>query len=66
MAEIAGVIIRKGVCLKSDDDIIRQALLDKVFKLDRRLKHEKMSPIDYKTLTDERDRTFALIDKFSR
>lgn len=61
-------IVQDGVCLKSDKELIRSALYSRVKELDRVLerKANTLSPNEYKMLTDERDRTFVLMDRYSR
>lgn len=61
-------IVQDGVCLKSDKELIRSALYSRVKELDRVLerKANTLSPNEYKMLADERDRTFALMDRYSR
>ena len=61
-------IVQDGVCLKSDKELVRSALYSRSKELDRVLerKGNALSPNEYKTLADERDRTFALMDRYSR
>ena len=61
-------VVQDGVCLKSDKELVRSALFSRVKELDRVLerKANTLSPNEYKMLVDERDRTFALMDRYSR
>lgn len=61
-------IVQDGVCLKSDKELVRSALFSRSKELDRVLerKANTLSPNEYKMLADERDRTFALMDRYSR
>lgn len=61
-------VVQDTVCLKSDKELIRSALYSRVKELDRVLERKinTLSPNEYKMVADERDRTFALIDKYSR
>lgn len=58
-------VVQDTVCLKSDKELIRSALYSRVKELDRVLERKvnTLSPNEYKMLTDERDRTFALMDR---
>ena len=61
-------VVQDGVCLKSDKELVRSALYSRVKELDRVLERKvnTLSPNEYKMLADERDRTFALMDRYSR
>ena len=61
-------VVQDGVCLKSDKELVRSALYSRSKELDRVLerKANTLSPNEYKMLADERDRTFALMDRYSR
>ena len=61
-------IVQDGVCLKSDKELVRSALYSRSKELDRVLERKvnTVSPNEYKMLADERDRTFALMDRYSR
>ena len=61
-------VVQDGVCLKSDKELVRSALFSRSKELDRVLerKANTLSPNEYKMLADERDRTFALMDRYSR
>lgn len=61
-------IVQDGVCLKSDKELVRSALFSRSKELDRVLERKvnTLSPNEYKMLADERDRTFALMDRYSR
>ncbi len=61
-------VVQDGVCLKSDKELIRSALYSRSKELDRVLERKvnTLSPNEYKMLADERDRTFALMDRYSR
>ena len=61
-------VVQDGVCLKSDKELVRSALFSRSKELDRVLERKvnTLSPNEYKALADERDRTFALIDRYSR
>lgn len=61
-------VVQDGVCLKSDKELVRSALFSRSKELDRVLERKvnTLSPNEYKMLADERDRTFALMDKYSR
>lgn len=61
-------VVQDTVCLKSDKELIRSALYSRVKELDRVLerKANTLSPNEFKTLADERDRTFALMDRYSK
>ena len=58
-------VVQDTVCLKGDKELIRSALYSRVKELDRVLERKvnALSPNEYKMLTDERDRTFALMDR---
>ena len=61
-------VVQDGVCLKSDKELVRSALFSRSKELDRVLERKinTLSPNEYKMLTDERDRTFALMDRYGR
>ena len=61
-------VVQDGVCLKSDKELVRSALYSRSKELDRVLERKvnTLSPNEYKMLADERDRTFALMDRYSR
>lgn len=61
-------VVQDGVCLKSDKELVRSALFSRSKELDRVLERKvnTLSPDEYKVLADERDRTFALMDRYSR
>lgn len=61
-------IVQDGVCIKSDKELVRSALFSRSKELDRVLERKvnTLSPSEYKVLADERDRTFALMDRYSR
>ena len=61
-------VVQDGVCLKSDKELVRSALYSRSKELDRVLERKinTLSPNEYKMLADERDRTFGLMDRYSR
>ena len=61
-------IVQDGVCLKSDKELVRSALYSRSKELDRVLERKinTLSPNEYKMLADERDRTFALMDRYNK
>lgn len=61
-------VVQDGVCLKSDKELVRSALFSRSKELDRVLERKvnTLSSNEYKMLADERDRTFALMDRYSR
>ena len=61
-------VVQDGVCLKSDKELVRSALFSRSKELDRVLERKvnTLSPNEYKMLADERDRTFALMDRYGR
>lgn len=61
-------VVQDGVCLKSDKELVRSALFSRSKELDRVLERKinTLSPNEYKMLADERDRTFALMDRYNR
>ena len=61
-------VVQDGVCLKSDKELVRSALFSRSKELDRVLERKvnTLSTNEYKMLADERDRTFALMDRYSR
>ena len=61
-------VVQDTVCLKSDKELVRSALYSRSKELDRVLERKvnTLSPNEYKMLADERDRTFALMDRYSR
>ena len=61
-------VVQDGVCLESDKELVRSALYSRSKELDRVLERKinTLSPNEYKMLADERDRTFALMDRYSR
>ena len=61
-------IVQDGVCLKSDKELVRSALFSRSKELDRVLERKvnTLSPNEYKMLADERDRTFALMDRYNK
>ena len=61
-------VVQDGVCLKSDKELVRSALFSRSKELDRVLERKvnTLSPNEYKMLADERDRTFVLMDRYSR
>ena len=61
-------VVQDGVCLKSDKELVRSALYSRSKELDRVLERKvnTLSPNEYKMLADERDRTFALMDRYSK
>ena len=58
-------VVQDTVCLKSDKELIRSALYSRTKELDRVLERKvsTLSPNEYKLLSDERDRTFALMNR---
>ena len=61
-------VVQDGVCLKSDKELVRSALYSRSKELDRVLERKinTLSPNEYKMLADERDRTFALMDRYNK
>ena len=61
-------VVQDGVCLKSDKELVRSALFSRSKELDRVLERKvnTLSPNEYKMLADERDRTFALMERYSK
>ena len=61
-------VVQDGVCLKSDKELVRSALFSRSKELDRVLERKvnTLSPNEYKMLADERDRTFALMDRYNK
>ena len=61
-------VVQDGVCLKSDKELVRSALFSRSKELDRVLERKinTLSHNEYKMLADERDRTFSLMDRYSR
>ena len=62
------VIVRDGVCLKTDEQIIRDSLFCRTRQLERVIERQKpnLSPNELNVLQDEYERTFALTDKYGR
>lgn len=54
---------QEGICLFSDNEIVRRALLAKCVQLERLLKRP-MSENERKAIQDEYERTFALTEKY--
>lgn len=61
-------VVQDGVCLRSDRELIRSALISRTRELERVAERKKhvLSAIEMKELQDEKDRTFALVDQYSR
>lgn len=59
-------VIREGVCLKTDRELIWQALMAKARSLERVLKKNNLSPNERKMLQDEYERLIALSGKYRR
>lgn len=55
-----------GLCMKSDRELIRNALLTRCRKLERVLKKDCLSPNERLALQDEYERTFALTEHYKR
>lgn len=55
-----------GLCMKSDRELIRSALLARCKKLERVLKKDYLSPNERTVLQDEYERTFALTEYYKR
>lgn len=55
-----------GLCMKSDRELIRSALLARCKKLERVLKKDYLSPNERAVLQDEYERTFALTEHYKR
>lgn len=64
MSRIA--IIQDGVCLKSDRELIWQALMAKARSLERVLDKHNLSPNERLMLQDEYERTFALSEQYRK
>lgn len=66
--KVVGVVIREGVCQKSDNDIIYGALFGRAMALERTLQNKRSSLCvnELKALQDEYERTFALTERFRR
>lgn len=64
---IVCTVDRRGICLKSDDEIIRGALIKRSRQLEHILSKRKFADKDErKALQDEYERTFALTEKFRK
>lgn len=59
-------IIREGVCLKTDRELIWQALMAKARSLERVLMKGNLSPNERKMLQDEYERYFSLTEQYSK
>lgn len=61
-------VVQDGVCLKDNRELVYSALFSRVKELDRLLerKGETMPRNDYKRLTDERDKTFVLLERYGK
>lgn len=55
-----------GVCLKSDRELIWQALMAKARSLEQVLTKHNLSAEERKRLQDEYERVFALTEKYRR
>lgn len=61
---VVGVIIREGVCQKSDEQIMRGALMGRLAQLEQRIARVRLtaSEMELKALQDEYERTYALTE----
>lgn len=66
--KLIGTVIRSGICLKTDNEIIRSALFSKAKQLERVIERQKhsLSMNELKELQDEYERTFALTENYGR
>lgn len=60
------MVYENGLCMKSDRELIRNALLTRCRKLERVLKKDYLSPNERTVLQDEYERTFALTEYYKR
>lgn len=66
MKKVIGTIDRTGLCLDSDNELIRRSLMARCYTLERKIKRGGMTDVQKMTLQDEYERTFALTEKFGR
>ena len=59
-----GTVNQEGICLKSDRELIWQALMAKARSLERVLEKKYLSPNERVILQDEYERTFSLSEKY--
>lgn len=66
--KLIGTVIRSGICLKTDNEIIHSALFSKAKQLERVIERQKhsLSMNELKELQDEYERTFALTENYGR
>ena len=64
--KVIGTVVRDGICLDTDDELIFKALRNRAFQLERKLERGNMTPNQRAMTQDEYERTFALTDKFRR
>lgn len=60
------IINQDTICLKTDREIIRQALLAKCRSLERLFERGNLKTNERKRLQDEYERTFALTQEYRR
>lgn len=61
-------VVQDGVCLKSDKELVRSALFSRVNQLERVIERKKhiLTALELKELVDEKDRTFALVERYNK
>lgn len=61
-------VVQDGVSLKDDKQLIRAALFSRTRQLERVIERQKhvLSELELKELIDEKDRTFALVERYSK
>lgn len=61
-------VVQDTVCLKSDKELIRSALFSRARQLERVIERKShvLAPNEMKVLIDEKDRTFSLVEKYSK
>ncbi len=64
--KVIGTVVRDGICLDTDDELIFKALRNRAFQLERKLERGNMTPNQRAMTQDEYERTFALTDRFRR
>lgn len=61
-------VVQDGVCLKSDKELIRSSLFSRTRQLERVIERQKhvLTELELKELIDEKDRTFALVERYNK
>lgn len=64
--KVIGTVVRDGISLDTDDELIFKALRNRAFQLERKLERGNMTPNQRVMTQDEYEKTFVLTDRFRR